>query len=52
MIDPMRASAIPCLSLVLLSACGTPSSSRESKSDWEKANEEKLAATEKLLRAT
>jgi hypothetical protein len=42
----MRASAFPCLALVLLSACGTPAPTG-AKSDWEKANEEKLAATEK-----
>src|SRR4029453_10656987 len=43
----MRVSAIPCLTLALLAACSTPSSAPGSKSDWEKANEEKLAASER-----
>jgi len=47
----MRASFVPCLTLALLAACSTPSSTPGSKSDWEKANEEKLAATEKAAAA-
>jgi len=47
----MRASAIPCLALILVSACGTPSTAPGSKSDWEKANEEKLAGSEKAAAA-
>src|SRR6186997_3691222 len=47
----MRASTVTCLTLVLLAACGTPSTAPGSKSDWEKANEEKLAASEKAAAA-
>jgi hypothetical protein len=47
----MRASIVSCLTLVLLSACGTPSTAPGAKSDWEKAHEEKLAATEKAAAA-
>ena len=47
----MRASAVSCLTLVLLAACGTPSAVPEAKSDWEKANEEKLAASERAAAA-
>ena len=47
----MRASTATCLTLVLLAACGTPSTAPGAKSDWEKAHEEKLAATEKAAAA-
>ena len=46
----MRASTATCLTLVLLAACGT-SKSPDAKSDWEKAHEEKLAASEKAAAA-
>ena len=47
----MRASTATCLTLILLAACSTPSTAPGSKSDWEKANEEKLAASEKAAAA-
>jgi hypothetical protein len=46
----MRASTATCLTLVLLAACGT-SKSPDAMSDWEKAHEEKLAASEKAAAA-
>ena len=47
----MRGSIASCLTLVLLAACGTPSTAPNAKSDWERAHEEKLAATEKAAAA-
>ena len=44
----MRALAASSLTLAVLTACGTPAGP---KSDWERANEEKLAATEKAAAA-
>jgi len=47
----MRGSIASCLTLVLVAACGTPPAAPNAKSDWEKANEEKLAASERAAAA-
>jgi len=46
----MRASTVTCLALALLAACGT-SKGPDAKSDWERAHEERLAASERAAAA-